>query len=102
MEKYCKNCQTTKPFTDFNKSSKNKDGHQLKCRECEREYHSRPEISARNKQNAKNRRKDPEFLRKEREQKKIYRSNPENKRKFNEWLKEYRKTPEAKAKFNEA
>jgi hypothetical protein len=31
-EKYCKDCQTTKPATDFNKKSDSKDGLQNNCK----------------------------------------------------------------------
>lgn len=34
--KYCSHCDSTKEFESFNKSSRNKDGRQSHCRECEK------------------------------------------------------------------
>lgn len=34
MEKYCKKCDTTKPVSEFYKSSKSKDGLNTYCRQC--------------------------------------------------------------------
>lgn len=36
--KHCPRCHTDKPFEDFNKSTRAKDGLQPRCRECERVY----------------------------------------------------------------
>lgn len=37
--KSCGRCQTAKPETEFNKSSRNLDGLHAYCRECQREYY---------------------------------------------------------------
>ena len=53
MEKKCTICKTIKPFGEFNKHSKRKDGKQPHCRDCNRErskaYYSRnPEVHKQN------------------------------------------------------
>jgi hypothetical protein len=37
--KTCSRCKTSKPYTDFNKESKSKDGYQYQCRQCKAALH---------------------------------------------------------------
>ena len=39
--KYCRKCQTLKPLFDFNVCSRNGDGRQSRCRECEAAHYSK-------------------------------------------------------------
>lgn len=39
MEKRCHKCKEIKPFNDFHKDNRSKDGHQSKCKDCKKQYH---------------------------------------------------------------
>jgi hypothetical protein len=66
--KYCHKCQTTKPFSDFYKCKREKDGCQSRCKACHKKYFEK----------TKDRRS--EYGKKYRE---------ENKKKISEYLKSY-------------
>ena len=70
MFKVCSKCKTEKPYEQFHKDKRRKDGIQSKCKECVREYDKkyRQENKEKLKERLKNRRK-------------------ENKEKFREWEK---------------
>ena len=75
----CTKCQIEKPYEEFHKSKKGKNGYTARCKSCCGEYNRRPENIERRKQIRKN-----------------YRKRPEVKEKEQNWRKEYSQRPEVK------
>jgi len=74
-EKQCFMCSETKSITEFHKRSKNRDGHEGRCKACEKGKSSIYQKSEKYKQY----RMSEEYKKKEREQSKKYNSDPKNK-----------------------
>lgn len=92
MTKVCCTCEIKKPITKFHKSSREKDGHKRRCKECRKKLEKQPKeyykkyykknIEKKKQYNRDNREKRSELYKKWYEKNKNYRK---------EYMREYRK-----------
>jgi hypothetical protein len=92
--KICSKCHVPKPFSEFSRLAKSRDGYNYWCRTCCLAHSHRPETKAAKAQRIKElRRTDPDFRAKEKRQADKWRLSPKGKITISERNKRIRKTP---------